>query len=823
MPGVIESLVLTLIFATPAAAIGMGAASAIAAGIGSALFYGGLSVGLSMLARKTPATPPASDIQANVSQAVSPRRNVCGRMFVGSVRVFGFRRGEKSYILHYICEGPVQGPVVWYLDKRPITLDADGFVEDTQYIVKGRSRVQILSTLGLMTDEPFQELLDAFPELDTPLTPFRHRGCCMALQIVEQVPRQLMGDVYPNNLPSLQVVMDGRTDVLDPATMTREFSDNAGRLLVTELMDVYGLTENDGDAIDFEAFAIHAAHCAELVSKKGGGTEARYRASGVTVLNAENEERVRAFANVCNADVYINPRGQISVRPRISTTPGIALRARNGDHLDVQLDGGRSEQKKFNAVKIQYVDPALGWKENEVIWRHAGLMAQDDEELFEPLSIPLCPSPSQAQRLGKLHLFGANPEFTGAITSGPQGLDLLENPTFTFDLSPETDFERTASVAGDITFDPGRMTVSASIVVYMDGATDWTPATDEQSAVAVPPALPSSVDDVTLDVTVTADALANSAPVLQFSWDAAFGTLPDSYAQELQISITGLGDWVDVVVNQDDRTATFGPVADGAAYDWRIRNIMGNRKGDWQPSGSPVTVTVDPASPGDLVGVAVGGSLLGAVDVAFTAPASENVKRVKVYRNTNGTLNRATDLVESVPVSSGQAITKTYGVAATSLLTNGGFTGSSTGWTLDADWSYAANAVSKVGGAANRSLAQSGLTLSNGVVYRIGFTISAWSAGNLLPRLQGGATANGMQLNFGAGAGRKSQKITGIAAHTSLQFTAFATTALTLDDIALFAEAGGSHPQGQHYYWLVAENASGVEGALSGPHAVHVI
>lgn len=823
MPGVLESLILTLIFATPAAGLGMGVASAIAAGLGSALFYGGLSVGLSMLARKAPATPPASDIQANVSQAVSPRRNVCGRMLVGSVRVFGFRRGEKSYILHYICEGPVQGPVVWYLDKRPITLDGNGFVTDAQYVVKARSRVQILSTLGLMTDEPFEEILDAFPELDTPLTPFRHRGCCMALQIVEQVPRAVMGDVYPNNLPSLQVVMDGRADVLDPATMTRGFSDNAGRLLVTEIMDVYGLTEADDDAIDFEAFAVHAAHCAEPVAKKAGGTEARYRASGVTVLNAENEERVRAFANVCNADVYVNPRGQISVRKRIETTPGIALRARNGDHLDVQLDGGRTEQKKFNAVKIQYVDPALGWKENEVVWRHAGLMAQDEAELFEPLSVPLCPSPSQAQRLGKLHLFGANPEFSGTVASGPQALDLLENPTFVFDLTPETDFERTASVVGDITFDPARMTVTASVVVYMDGATDWEPATDEQSAVVVPPALPSSIDDITLDVTVTVDALANSAPILRFEWDALSGTLPDSYAHELQVSLAGLGEWTDVVVNQDERTATVGPVADGAAYDWRIRNIIGNRKGDWQTSVSPVGVTVDPVSPGDLSGVTVGGPLLGAVEVGFMAPASENIKRVRVYRNTSGTLNRVTDLVESIPVTSGQTIAKTYGAPATSLLTNGAFTGNSTGWTLDADWSYGANAVSKVAGAANRSLSQSGLSLASSVVYRVGFTISAWSAGNLLPRLQGGATANGTQLNFGAGNGRKSQKITGTASHTTMQFTAFATTELTLDDVVLFAEAGGQHPQGQHYYWLVAENASGVEGALSGPHAVHVI
>lgn len=626
-------------------ALGFTGLGALALGIG---YVGGAGAALALqfaLQRRPGAAQP-SDVQANFRQAISPRRRIYGRFLTGSVIVFGFRRGERTFVLHYIGEGPIEGYVSYRLDRKPVTLDGSGFVTEEQYQNGGRSRVQILTTLGLSTDEPFQAILDAFPELNTPLTPFRHRGCAMVLQIVEQVPFEALGDVYPNNLPSLHVLVDGRNTILDPRTQTTALTDNAGLCLLAEAMDVYGLTAEDEDEIDFSAFADFADHCDDDIALKASGAEKRYRCAGVITLDAENEARLAAIAAICNADVYIDPQGRLSVRQRLRVTPGIALRHKNGDHLTVQIEGGRAQQKKFNRVNVTYTDPALNWKANVVAWRHAGMIEEDGEELPQPLGLTLCPSGTQAMRVAKLHLHEANPEFAGSIASGPQALDLLEDPVFTLDLNPEDGIERVALASGAIEFDAEAMTVAAGFMVPHDGAADWVPEEDEQEEVVVPPELPSNVDDIPLDVTVTVELLENSAPVLKFEWVAADGfALLDSYAQQVEVSAADAEDWRQAQVTQEDNTAQYGPVADGASYDWRIRDVAAGKTFDYQNSVTPVTVVVDSTPPQALLTFSASDGT-GQFTANFGTENDSHLATVAIYKvASGGVLNRETDIV----------------------------------------------------------------------------------------------------------------------------------------------------------------------------------
>ncbi|MCA0025465.1 MULTISPECIES: hypothetical protein [unclassified Mesorhizobium] len=661
-PQLIAAAILPLLVSSPVFFLGPAAISAIALGLGYAA-VAAAALALQLALQKKPATPQPSDVQSNIRQPISPRRRIYGRFLTGSVIVFGFRRGEKSYLLHYIGEGPIQAYVSFRLDKKPVTLDANGYVTEDQYVYNGRSRVRILSTRGLATDGPFQAILDAFPELDDPLKPFRHRGCAMVLQVVEQVPQEKIPDVYPNNMPSLQVVLDGLNDLYDPNTGTSGFTDNAGTCLLGEIMTVYGLAASDSDLVDFDAFGAFIDHCDNAIALKAGGTEPRYRAAGVVYANAENEDRVKSLMAVCSADVFIDTQGRLSVRQKLRATPSIALRARNGDHLSVQLEGGRTEQKKFNTVKVSYVDTNLNYKENEVTWQHAGYLGDDGRELVSTLPATLCPSATQAQRLGKLFLYESNPDFVGTLTSGPQALDLLDDYCFTLDLSPEDGFERIACASGEIEYDAGQMTVSASIAVFADGATDWIAAIDEQDAVDIPPVLTSDVDDVTLDVTVTVELQDNSAPILKFSWGAAgAGTLPDSYSQQVQVSPAGADDWHDASVNQQEDTAQYGPVADGGSYDWQIRNVASGKTFDYQPSAVPVTVVVDATPPQPLMAFSASDGA-GQFTANFSTKNDSHLATVAVYRTASGgTLNRTTDLMGRYAVAPGIS----YGLPITS-------------------------------------------------------------------------------------------------------------------------------------------------------------
>lgn len=628
MPGVIEGIVFAVL-ASNALTFGLAGSALAISAISTGIIVAG-AIGLQLALQKTPASPKPVDVQTNIRQEISPRRRIYGRYLAGSVIVFAFRRGSKSYILHYICEGPIEGIVSFRLDRKPVTLDEDGYVTDPQYSIDDTPRVRILSTLGLMTDEPFDVLLDVFPELDTPLTPFRHRGCVMVLQIVQQVEQEKMADIYPNNMPGLQVVIDGLNDIYDPRDDSTGFTGNAGLCLLSEIMSVYNLTSADTEEINFEAFADFADHCDDDVGLKAGGDEPRYRCAGPIMMNAENEDRIKAIAAICNADVYMDAQGRISVRKRLDLTPGIALRAMNGDHLSIQLEGGRALQKNFNTVKVAYVDPNLNWKTNELTWQHAAYLAEDGEPRIEALNATLCPSGTQALRLAKLYLYEANAEYAGSVTSGPQALDLMENPVFTLDLSPEDDFERIASAAGIIEYDAENMVASTSFAVFAADAEDWDETVDEQEDVLIPPALPNNIDDVALDVTVTVELLENSAPILSFSWEGDSEDLPDDYGQEVEVSVAELDEWRPALVNQDLNTAEYGPVGDAVAYDWRIRNVTAGKKFDWQYSVSPVTVLADPVAPGLVtgLGIVVTG---GVATVSFTTPNDPST-RLRSYR-----------------------------------------------------------------------------------------------------------------------------------------------------------------------------------------------
>jgi hypothetical protein len=75
------------------------------------------------------------------------------------------------------------------------------------------------------------------------------------------------------------------------------------------------------------------------------------------------------------------------------------------------------------------------------------------------------------------------------------------------------------------------------------------------------------------------------------------------------------------------------------------------------------------------------------------------------------------------------------------LVTNGSFTGSAAGWTLDAPWTYNSNAVSYGGLSPTPQVYQTGLGLVTGTIYQVSFTVTIGSGG-IQASLGTGAGAN---------------------------------------------------------------------------------
>lgn len=70
-------------------------------------------------------------------------------------------------------------------------------------------------------------------------------------------------------------------------------------------------------------------------------------------------------------------------------------------------------------------------------------------------------------------------------------------------------------------------------------------------------------------------------------------------------------------------------------------------------------------------------------------------------------------------------------------LVNGTFTGNATGWSFAGQWAYAANAITKTAGAAQPLFQTVGLAVG---MYKVVFTVSGYSAGNITPVIQAPST-----------------------------------------------------------------------------------
>lgn len=195
-------------------------------------------------------------------------------------------------------------------------------------------------------------------------------------------------------------------------------------------------------------------------------------------------------------------------------------------------------------------------------------------------------------------------------------------------------------------------------------------------------------------------------------------------------------------------------------------------------------------------------SLLG---TAWYDSTSTSIQPINFFSNANhvmlsgnqgklyGTDGRyVTSLFANTSLTTGVANIQSYAkYSATALgaelITNGSFTGSAAGWTLNSGWTYAANSVSHSSDSTD-SLFQAIPTLTNHVVYKLVFTVSNWSVGTVTAGLN-----TSMGDPVGAN-GTYTQYITSnITSPTSgIAFTTTNTARLTIDNVSLKAVGAGS-------------------------------
>ena len=241
------------------------------------------------------------------------------------------------------------------------------------------------------------------------------------------------------------------------------------------------------------------------------------------------------------------------------------------------------------------------------------------------------------------------------------------------------------------------------------------------------------------------------------------------------------------------------------------------------PSSGILTVTV--GSTDDLPGaidpelVVVTGAL-GYSTIELTVPSDPLAVSLQLYRVPAGA---ALDVVTHAsgapaPVSAGAFVSTADGDGTRSNLITGGDLSSPAAWTVDPYWVISDGRATHTPGAADE-LTQA-VALTPGASYRLSFTATGITAGQVTPQLLGSGTVSGDAVT--ADGAIRQVIIAGSGADT-LAFAADDLFEGSIDDVVLFQQTAACVPAGSYDYYLALLNADGWPGPAAGPFTVIIL
>ena len=204
---------------------------------------------------------------------------------------------------------------------------------------------------------------------------------------------------------------------------------------------------------------------------------------------------------------------------------------------------------------------------------------------------------------------------------------------------------------------------------------------------------------------------------------------------------------------------------------------------------------------------------LGGVSISFAVADDPDIAQVQFYHSRSAVLDTSTDAAgDPAPVQANATFAKTFGDLTRSNLFD------TSQLTFGAGWAGQDGVYTHSSGAAG-SVSQS-LDLDDGSYYRVGGTIAGVTAGDLQPRLVGGAAVNGPSFASG---GPFATALLANAGSNRLRLTADADFDGTISDLAIYLATAACLDQGTHYFWIEPLNVDGLPGPMSGPIELEII
>ncbi|MEF2550008.1 hypothetical protein VQ042_01345 [Aurantimonas sp. A2-1-M11] len=569
------------------AIIGVGVLGSIASTVGTIALGLGVSYVASLFNR--PQQPKPSDGQVESRQAVPARVWHYGRMKVAGPLAFYESRDGSLYKAVLISSREIDGYEQLFLNDRPVTTDAGGSIGE---FGAGGDLKWIDMFLGTDSQAASSRLTSAFSEWTSA---HRLRGTAYLVVKLKAPGSEYFQEVYPSGEDQVSALIRG-AKVYDPRKdstvaggsgshrhsnkATWEWSDNAALVILDYL------THEDGYSraiakMDLPSFIAMANLCDEAVPLAAGGTERRYRVATSVTLTEARKDVLARLLEACDGRLFPTQDGKVSIRGGKWEAPTVTIDADAGHIIETNF-APPDAMSRFNELSIQYLDPALGYIENEgTPWQDVDDIAATGQLVTVPADMVQVPSHSQARRLAKIRMARENSDWVGEIAANLAGLNVIGERVITLNW-PELNINGPYWVEGGPEISQDWTGVRLSLRSANPASYDWTTA-EEGTSTSVPP---DTAPDFSLDPpTITLSQIAG--PAIRADWTPS-QALNRNY--EVQYRADAGATYTAMTVAETRDSAESGVVATGL-YQVRIRMNAGvAATGPWS-ADYPITIT----------------------------------------------------------------------------------------------------------------------------------------------------------------------------------------------------------------------------------------
>lgn len=647
-----------------------------ATGIGAALITAVVTVGFALGANALfgaifgQSGPKPSDGQQTVRNTVGSRRRHYGIVHTGGQMSFLESRDGRLGIVVTLGTGREAEVLEHRINDKPVTIDAAGVVTTSGY----RRAVRIFTQPGADDQAAIGALTAAFPEWTAD---HRQRGCAHAAIIGDPVKQEHFSEVYNGQRPAYTqvrkaaLVYDPRRDssrqigtdlsgqpimgngpqrLDDPDSWA--WSDN-GPLVIADYFahpDGYGAGY---DAVNWANIADEADHADAQEITVTGEAIGRWRIWASYSLASEERRRVlTAMQLAVDGFSWQDADGLFNLMVGRWEAPTVVL---TDDHiLGMTATLGPKAQQQVDAIKVLYTEAAIGYREQEsaTVVNPAAV----DDPATDPQAVQAyyIPHHNQATRVGKITL---------AQLGGDRWHIVAEINLFGLNLIGER-FVRLASdqlgvdaffKVGALRLDLVGLKVEATLDEVRPSDWDFDAATDEGTPPLAPGvvALDLSIVPAPTGLVLTAEQL----PLGETGGVAIVASWADAGRPDLRVDaqyrLAGSDAWVPMAVDQDARTATSGPVANGQAHEVRLRAVtITGRSSSWTATKAITpTAVLALLPPTDLVTTGQAGK----VTISLRAPTSPSLAYIRLYRGT-GSFAEAVQIGADVVAALGEVM-----------------------------------------------------------------------------------------------------------------------------------------------------------------------